>query len=308
MTIRRTPTPRCSARGAPRCLAAAVLLACGAGHAAITCSTVTATSVSGTYAPATGLDLVGNFSVTCARAPGDPTTQNIYITVDQGLAIPAGRTMPHTGGGPNMAYSIFRNASYTGSWTTAGGVGPGAANAGALKIAFDFPSPSATLYSIDYPYYFRVAPGLNKQVGSYQDTVGVGVALAGNGAAVANGSFTTSATVLGSCSISTPPSTLVLAYASYSTAAATGVTPFGVNCTRGTNYTMDLNATSGSLLGISFSLAVVNPLSKKPVAGSNGTGVEQSWQVIATAGAGQVGTCATGSCTAQVPRTLTITY
>ena len=66
-------------------------------------------------------------------------------------------------------------------------------------------------------------------------------------------------------------------------------------------YTMALDATSGTLVGLTYGLALSQ-------AAATGTGVAQSFSINGTIAAGQSGTCATGSCSGSATRTLTITY
>jgi hypothetical protein len=63
---------------------------------------------------------------------------------------------------------------------------------------------------------------------------------------------------------------------------------------------MALDATTGTLLGLNYSLALG--------VRSTGTGSPQLHTIIGSMAAGQAGTCAAGTCSASQPHTLTITY
>ena len=65
---------------------------------------------------------------------------------------------------------------------------------------------------------------------------------------------------------------------------------------------MQLDATSGDLLGLQYSLAL------SATGTQVGTGIAQNASVNGAIAAGQSGTCGTGSCSATQTRTLTITY
>jgi len=78
-------------------------------------------------------------------------------------------------------------------------------------------------------------------------------------------------------------------------------TSFGVTCTNSLPYTMALDATSGTVLGLSYTLALA-------ASSGTGTGTLQTYAINGSIAAGQPGTCAAGSCAASQPRTLTITY
>jgi spore coat protein U-like protein len=84
-------------------------------------------------------------------------------------------------------------------------------------------------------------------------------------------------------------------------AVANASTTFGVTCTSTLPYTMALDATSGTVLGLNYTLAL-------SAASGTGNGVLQTYAINGSIAAGQPGTCATGSCAASQPRTLTITY
>ena len=63
---------------------------------------------------------------------------------------------------------------------------------------------------------------------------------------------------------------------------------------------MALDATSGTLLGLSYSLALS--------ASGSGTGATQSYNINGSMAANQASTCGTGVCTGSQTRTLTFTW
>ncbi len=102
------------------------------------------------------------------------------------------------------------------------------------------------------------------------------------------------------CNLTTAPGNIVFNYTGFG-AAANASTTYGVTCTSYLPYTMALDATSGTLLGLSYTVNLA-------ASGGTGTGVEQSYAINGTIPAGQSGTCGSGSCSASQARTLTITY
>ena len=84
-------------------------------------------------------------------------------------------------------------------------------------------------------------------------------------------------------------------------AAAAASKPYTVRCSNTLPYTMALNATTGTLLGLNYTLAVSS-------ASATGTGLPQNYTVNGSIAAGQAGTCATASCNATQAHVLTITY
>jgi hypothetical protein len=83
--------------------------------------------------------------------------------------------------------------------------------------------------------------------------------------------------------------------------AANANTSFGVTCTNLLPYTVAIDATSGTLLGLNYTLTLTAPPSP-------GNGLERTGTIAGNMAAGQSGICATGVCFASETRTLTITY
>ena len=101
--------------------------------------------------------------------------------------------------------------------------------------------------------------------------------------------------------IALPPGTVAFSYTAFAAVAATASTSFSARCSTSTPYTMALDANVGVVSGLNYSLAL------SALSGS-GNGALQSYTVNGSMAAGQAGTCASSSCTASDPRTLTITY
>ena len=100
--------------------------------------------------------------------------------------------------------------------------------------------------------------------------------------------------------ISVPPGDVNFTYTSFQASTASASSSFGVRCTTALPYTMALDATSGTLLGLSYSLALS--------ASGSGTGATQSYNINGSMAANQAGTCGTGVCTGSQTRTLTLTW
>jgi spore coat protein U-like protein len=285
-------------------IALGALLASGTAQAAIACGSITATSVNGVM-PITGdLNLTGNFTVTCTRSAGDPTTQVIYIGLDQGEP-PAGRAMTRQTSADTMNYAIFRNATPSGSWTSGAGRSPGSILGGGLQVTITFTSASTTVQSFSYPYYFRVTAGnaSGKPAGIYDDlNITTTVRLTSQTGAVQSTTvFGTTVSKPSHCYFSSSPTNMVINYSSFSPTAQSGTSNFSVSCTQSTPYTLALDATSGTLLGLNYSLSLSST-------SATGTGFVQNFSVTGTVPAGQVGTCSTATCSASQTRVITVTY
>ena len=291
-------------------LASATLLCAAPSYAAIACSTVTATSVNGIYTRTVALNQTGSITVTCTRLATDPTTQVIYIGVDQGEP-PAGRNMTRQTGTELLAYRIYRNATPSGSWSTGAGRAAGSTAAGGFQPTFTFASATTTVQSTVYPYYFNVAVNITKPAGIYDDElVGVTVRLTNNAGAVqSTTTFSVNASIQAECRFSTSPTAIALAYNAFAASAVSAYSPFAVSCTQGTSYGISLDVSSEVLLGLKYDLLLVGAATDTALASSlSGTGFAQSYRVKGSIVAGQAGSCATGTCTASATRALTITY
>lgn len=279
--------------------ALALLMGGAASHATIACNIFT-TGVTGIYNRSSNLDLTGSITVNCTRAGGDPTSQVLYIGIDQGEA-PAGRDMTRQTGTELLRYFIYRNSGPAQQWTTGTGKAPGAGVNGGLQFTLNF--GASTSASASYPYYFQVRSGITRPTGIYDDVLLTAFLRldSSNGTVVANGDFTANVSILSQCYISSLPSPLALNYVSFSPTAQSASTPFAVSCTLSTPYTMALDATSGTLLGLNYTLALSSTT-------ATGTGFGQYHNVTGTIAASQAGTCAAGTCAASQARTVIISY
>ena len=136
--------------------------------------------------------------------------------------------------------------------------------------------------------------------GVHTDTVTLSLFQAFTNTRLDTGTFPVTINVTASCRISTAPGNIIFNYTSFG-AAANASTTFGATCTSALPYTMTLDATSGTLLGMNYSLAL-------SAASATGTGVQQTYTISGSMAGGQAGTCATSACTATQSHTLTISY
>jgi len=111
------------------------------------------------------------------------------------------------------------------------------------------------------------------------------------------------------CNFSTPPGNITFNYTSFGPAVLAN-TSFITNCTNLLPYTLALDATSSTISGVNYSLALgtsANSGGSSPLL-SRGTGVAQIFYVNGSIAAGQPGTCTTGICTGSQAHSITITY
>jgi spore coat protein U-like protein len=127
------------------------------------------------------------------------------------------------------------------------------------------------------------------------------------GAATTSSNFDVTVNLTATCEITAGPSDVAFSYTSFQTidSNSTGG-DFSVRCTNTLPYTMALDATTGTVLGLNYSLSL-------SAAGGTGAGLtEADYTVDGLMAADQSGTCATspdvGTCSGSQTHTVTITY
>lgn len=247
-------------------------------------------------------DTAGLFSVTCTRPTGGqnrfPAT--FYIGVDNGNNYSGTTRRLRLGATGNyLGYALYRNyGGCSQPWGATLATVYVFANSGTgPNDSTTSPNPLSSGTS----YCFRIDAAQNTAPpGTYTDNVTVGIADA-NGTIWGTDLVTLSTTITAACSFTSPPTDMVLNYTSFTTTAATATSNLQLRCTNTTTYGLALSATSGTMLGLNYTLGL-------SAASGTGSGVAQSYAIDAGIAAGQSGTCAGASCTATVTRTLTVTY
>lgn len=271
------------------CCAAFCLLTAGQARAAYSC-TITGTSLTPIFSGAL-LNTSGTLSLTCTRASTDAATTTYSVNIDNGQS--GSRTVTRQGGANTINYLIYRNSGYSQTW--------GTATNNNFDGTLSFGASLTT--SVTLTYYLRLAAQTGKPAGIYQDNlIGLSVRIPQNTTTVVgSGTMALSVSVLSECRFMTAPSAIALAYTSFRPTALNASTTYTLLCTNSTPYTMALDATSATGLGLNYSLSL-------SAASSTGTGLNQTFSINATMPANQAGTCNTASCNATQARVLTITY
>ncbi|MCG2594915.1 spore coat U domain-containing protein [Ramlibacter sp. XY19] len=284
---------------------ALLLAAAGSSGWAQSCSITANNLASGSgYNPflLTTNDTAGVFSVSCTRPKGGqnkfPAT--FYVGVDNGGNYSGTTRQLRLGASGNyLTYSLYRN--YSGcsqAWGATLATAVSLANSGTGgNDTTTIPNPLTSGTS----YCFRIDAGQNAAPpGTYTDTVTIGVA-DNTGAIWGSGTITFSTTITAACSFTSPPTNMTLNYTSFTTTAATATSNLQLRCTNTTTYGLALSGTSGTMLGLNYTLGL-------SAASGTGSGLAQAYAINAGIAAGQSGTCSGASCTATVTRTLTVTY
>ena len=268
--------------------ALAALLLPGTASAAISCS-ITSSGFVAAYDPNSGLTNVtaASFTVTCTKGlAGDPNSVNYSVRVNDG-ANPQGINNRASMGAQTIRYDVYRDAGCTSKWK------------GGTAITGTVNTPSVGTFSATSNFYGCILPGLTPAAGTYTDTVTMTATLALSPSVTVTGTFGVTISTPATCSYSTPAADLTFNYTSFG-AAVNPTSSFGVTCTLGLVYTMALDATAGTTLGLNYSLALSTP-------NSVGTGVQQTHSINGSMAAGQAGTCA-GVCSSTTARVITLTY
>jgi len=275
-----------------------LMLPMGWAQAAITC-TVSSPGFSTTYQPAdvTPTVVQSSVTVTCQRNNfGDPGSLDYSVGVDNGLYVSGGSNRANFGAS-FVQYNTYGNSACTSSWQAFPRwrrvpVPP----PGTLALSGFTPSTANINVWICIP-----AAQAGVASGTHLDTVTMTLFQGTSNTSLATGTFPVSILVSPTCSVTTTPGAIVLNYTSLGPAVNANTT-FGVTCTNSVSYTMAFDPLGGTLLGLSYSLAL------SPASGGTGSGVEQTYTITGSMAAGQSGTCATALCPATEARTLTITY
>jgi spore coat protein U-like protein len=279
-------------------LYATVLTCCGCwAQAAITCTAPVSTGFSTAYASTGVVPNVtqGSVSFTCTRSAAGDTT-NLLLRANNGVNVCAGSN-DASFGGTCINYEAYQNSTCTTLWT-------GNNNATSIPVTL-LNNTSPQPISVSFWGCITVAgqaPAAG--AGTYTDTVTMTVRNTGGGTTYSTGTFPVSVRYPATCTISTAPGNVVLNYTSFG-ALVNASTTFKATCTGNLPYTMSLDAYSGTLLGLNYTL---NINSQAPPVTSRGTGAAQTHTINGSIAAGQSGTCSTATCSASQTRTLTITY
>ena len=230
-----------------------------------------------------------SFTITCTRALSDANTMNWTNAANNGLHSAGGGRNRAVFGTSRISYDIYHDSACGTQWR-----GGGSAFTGTLNFG------GSTSASLTVTYYACIpAAQTGLPAGTYTDTVTMTLTY-GPFNSVSTGTFGVAIATPATCNLSTPPGNVVFNYTGFG-AAANASTGYGVTCTNFLPYTMALDATSGTLLGLNYTIGLSS-------AGATGTGFEQSYTVSGNIAAGQAGTCAAGTCSASQARTLTVSY
>ena len=268
----------------------AATLAATAAQAAITCS-IASGGFAAAYDPANPSTNVTQtfFTVTCTRGlASDPTSVSYSVLVDNGLYATGvnNRAAYLTN---RIRYDVYRDSGCSSKWK----------GSTAITGTISFVGTGTVTQQGNYWGCIQAAQtGL--AAGTYTDSVTMTLSYGPTPQLTAVTSAGVAIGTPATCSVTTPPGNIVFNYVALG-AAVNASTTFGVTCTFALSYTMALDVTAATLVGLNYTLAL-------PAPSSVGTGAAQTFSINGAMAAGQAGTCAAGTCSGSRVHSVTITY
>ncbi len=276
----------------------AVVLICGAAcaQAALTCGAPVSTGFATAYATAGVVPNVTQASVdvTCTRtAGGDPTA--VYLRANNSNSCGGGGNTEAVFSGSCIQYEIYSDSGCTNVWTRGA--------PGVIPVSFT----SVGTATVNVPVWACITLAGQSPAagaGTYLDTIAVQIRPNSNGTGTAYNSATLSGSIVfpATCSIT---SITPVAFGTYVAFRSTPLAATGglitLDCTNKLPYTMSLDAYSGVVVGLNYSLAL-------STSSSRGTGPGQTHTISGSMPANQAGTCTGTSCSGTNVHTLTVTY
>jgi len=285
-----------------RLLAALILpWATGAAQAAINCTAPTSTGFTTAYDTAGTINNVtqGTVTFSCTRgAAGDPTT--VLLRANNGNNALGVQNRARRAVGSLLNYEAYKDSACTSVWTS--------------LITADFMTITLTAAPgvpepISVNFWGCVPPGQAAANGTYTDTVTMRVRNnTDTGNLSPNGSFNVSITVPATCTVPAALTALAFpAYTAFQGTEATGSTTLTLTCTNNLPYQMTLDSYVAVFAGNNLQYTL-NINGESPPVNKRGSGVAQNWPINGKIPAGQAGKCASGSCPASAPHTITVTW
>ena len=261
------------------------------------CAVSSASGLSLTYDPASPAQTVGmgTAAITCTKSGGNLATVYYELGTNGGINV-SGAQSRAVSGAFQINYNTWSDSARSLVWNDIA--------SGRVKGSITSAS-SSTVY---LNYYVSIPNAQNVGVGTYLDTQTIKLYQGASAIAASTDisptvqTFGMAFAVAAKCSLSSTPGDVNFNYTSFQTAASLASTSFAVTCVDNTSYTMALDANSGTLLGLTYTLS----LSKSGT--QTGNGFSQSASIQGSMPAGQSGTCNGAACQGSEARTLTIRY
>lgn len=249
-------------------------------------------------------DSSGIFSITCTRPTGGSGKfpSNFYVGASNGSNWTGSTRQLRLGATGNyLSYALYQD--YAGCSLPWGST--------SLSVVYNFPNSNTGPRDVTTnpnpltsgtTYCFRITGGVTTAPpGTYSDTVQVGVADSTGTTIYGQQAVMLSTTIVPHCVFTTSIPALNLGYTSFQPGAVSDTQPFQLKCTNTTSISIGFDASTASVLGLTYNLSVDKP-------SDVGTGSPSTYNVTATINGGQAGTCGTGTCTGTASRSVQISY
>jgi spore coat protein U-like protein len=265
------------------------MLAPAAARAAYNCS-ISSPGFSAAYDPTSFTTNVTQtqLTITCTRSLSDASTMSYTVRANNGLYPRGGNRNRAAFGRARIGYDLYSDAACGAQW------GGNAVLTGTLDFG-------GSLSATDTVNYWGCIPARQTglRAGTYTDIVAMMLTY-GPFSSLATGTLGVNILTPATCRLTTAPGNIVFNYIAFGP-VVNASTSFGVTCTNFLPYSFALDATSGAVLGLNYTLSL-------PTSAATGTGTQQTFAIDGTMAAGQAGTCGAGTCTASQARVLTLTY
>lgn len=276
-------------------LAAALLCLAPVGAGAAVSCTLTVRSVTTSFNNALGNAGITSsaYGISCTRALSDPNTLSWQLAADNGQQ-PAGSQNRAVFGGNRINYDVYRSTTISNGnrWQ----------NTAATRFNGTLTFTGSSLFADTIgTFYLNVPTGQNPAAGTYTDTVNATLLDSTGTITLSTTSFNVSILNQAACEITVPPGNLNFTYTAGQAAAAAASTTYAVRCTNLHAYSMALDSTTNSLLGLTYTLGL-------SANNATGSGNSQTFTINGSIAGSQWGTCSTATCSGTQTRTLTITY
>ena len=289
-------------------LAMACLLLAGSGaHAAYSCSlAITDTGVIYRAGNNNRVDATGTVTITCNRDIAvDANTLTYRIGADNGANYANPNRRARRGATGNyLVYTLTRGATVGGAATCAdtSNWGQIIVTANVMSGTLNFGTSGTA--SANWGFCLRVRGNQgNPTAGTYTDIVNVYAQYPATlfGAITPAASLNYSIGVSNVCVLNSFPTDMSFTYNSFQPAVQVRTQTIKVACSNGLPWTVAIAPTTGTLLGLNYTLT------RTPASG-NGNGAAQNIVITGTMAGGQQGACTTATCSASKAHTVTITY
>lgn len=243
--------------------------------------------------------LTGTATLNCSKAKNDPASMAFSLSVDLGLGSSGGYSYAAMSSN-TVRYDLLRSASASDAWSAT----PISGTMTNWTCSSNTCSGTATVN-----FYMQIPvsqPSPYTATGFYTDTRIVTPSYPNAGGVLTSypasgGNLSIAIGIPAKCVLSSPPGNINFTYTSFQGSADQRSTSFAVSCATNTQYTMALDATSGTILGLNYTLSL------NKTGTQTGTFTAQSVSITGNMPGRQSGNCSS-NCTDQHNRTLTISY